>query len=78
MDTVWQLENEQQIAASEDLSCIVQDAKAGFIQQRDYLKSLWLECSWKTIKERLNTEGSVWYVWWMDGVNQHIINIDNS
>lgn len=24
---------------------------------------------WKTIKKRMETEGSIWYVWYMDGVN---------
>lgn len=74
MSDVWQLENQEQIAASEELSCIAQEAITGCIVQRDYLKKLWPECSWKTIKDRLNTEGSVWYVWWMDSVNQHITN----
>lgn len=75
MADVWQLENDQQIAASEDLSIIAKGAvtKHHRIAQ-NYLKTLWPECSWKTIKERLVTEGSVWYVWWMDGVNQHILN----
>ena len=26
--------------------------------------------SWKSIKNKLETEGSVWYVWWMDGVRK--------
>lgn len=71
---VWQLENEQQIAASEDLNVFIMQALNGKRSSLNYLKTLWPECSWQTIKDRLNTEGSVWYVWWMDGVNQHIIN----
>ncbi len=26
--------------------------------------------SWKSIKAKFLTEGSVWHVWWMDGVMQ--------
>lgn len=29
---------------------------------------------WQSVKTKLETEGSVWYVWWMDGVRQHIVN----
>jgi len=28
--------------------------------------------SWDTIKERMEVEGSCWYVWYMDGVNEYI------
>ena len=70
---VWQLENQKQIVASEDLNWIIETALAGDRKLQNYLKKLWGN-SWQTIKERVNTEGSVWYVWYMDGVDQHIIN----
>ena len=73
MTDVWQLENQEQIAASEDLNIIIELALAGNRKFQNYLKRLWGD-SWQTIKERINTEGSVWYVWYMDGVNQHIAN----
>ncbi len=68
--------NEQEvIAATIDLEEITDRALRGYIGSRDYLKKIWPECDWKTIKERLQTEGSDWIVWWMDGVAQHLINI---
>lgn len=70
---VWCLESEQQIAASGDLSRISDFAIAGHRKSQNYLKKLWDE-KWPGIKEKLLSEGSVWYVWWMDGVNQHIAN----
>lgn len=73
MDTVWQLENEQQIAASEDLNIIIELALASNRKAQNYLKKLWGD-TWQTIKERVQVEGSCWYVWYLDGVNQHIIN----
>jgi hypothetical protein len=45
------------------------------VSERAYLRRLWDGESWKSIKEKLMTEGSVWYVWWMDGVRQHLENI---
>ena len=74
MTDIWQLENDQQIAASEDLNDIISCALDGEQYSIDYLKSLWPECNWQTIKKRVNVEGSVWCVWYMDGVNQHITN----
>jgi len=43
--------------------------------QRAYLRKLWDGESWQDIKRKLLTEGSVWYVWWMDGVRQHLSNL---
>jgi len=74
MNDVWILETQEQEATSEHLSTIVDLAIDGDKQSQNYLKELWPECSWQTIKERLLTEGSIWYVFWMDGVNQHFIN----
>jgi len=74
MTDVWQLENRQQINASVDLSRIIGLALAGKRKSQDYLKKLW-DNDWQTIKERINTGGSVWYVWYMGGVNRHLINI---
>jgi len=81
--------NQEQEAASEDLSIIVGLAIDGDEQSQNYLKELWPKCSWQTIKEQLSTEGSIWfdtaffttnpqqksaYAFWMAGVNQHFIN----
>ena len=34
------------------------------------LKEIFEGDSWDTIKERMNVEGSDWYVWYMDGANK--------
>lgn len=33
---------------------------------------LWDNESWESILKKYNTEGSVWYVWWFDGVHSFI------
>ena len=71
MNDVWCLESGRQLVGSEDLSRIAESAIAGDRKSQNYLKKLWGE-KWTRIKEKLQTKGSVWYVWWMDGVNQHI------
>jgi len=65
---------QDQEAASEHLSIIVGSDIDGDEQSQNNLKELWPKCSWQTIKERLSTEGSIWYVFWIDGVGQHFIN----
>lgn len=70
---VWQLELEAEEIGQEDLIEIVDDAIKGNRKAQNYLKKLWDE-KWLPIKEKLLTDGSVWYVWWMDGVRQHLRN----
>ena len=36
------------------------------------IRSLWDGEDWKSIQEKLLTEGSAWHVWWMDGVRKYI------
>jgi len=74
LSDVWKLESDLQEQAAIHLGEIVELAFSGSRKAQNYLKKLWNN-DWQTIKERLNTEGSVWYVWWMDGVNQHLANI---
>ena len=62
--------------AAEELQTIVDDA----LDEHDrkaitYLRKLWDGESWKSIKAKLETEGSAWHVWWMDGVRQHLANL---
>lgn len=75
LTSVWDLETRAHRQAEDDLTVISDGAIAGRRKQQNYLKKLWPECNWTTIKKRLQTEGSVWYVWWMDGVNQHLQNV---
>ena len=43
----------------------------GSVSSRNFLKGLYGD-SWETIKERMETEGSVWYVWYIGGVYKFI------
>ena len=36
------------------------------------IRSLWNNDSWECIVRRFNTEGSVWYCWWIDGVRAYM------
>ena len=73
---VWKLESLAQDEAAEDLCRIVDEAMTfKGTTARAYLRKLWGGESWQSIKRKLQTEGSVWYVWWVDGVNQHLSNM---
>lgn len=39
----------------------------------NHLRKLWDNESWQSIKAKLETEGSAWYVWYMDGIRQHML-----
>jgi len=76
MSNVWELETRDQQFVSGHLNTIIEQAVCfKKTRARNYLKTLWPECNWRTIKERLLTEGSVWYVFYIDGVNQHSVNL---
>ena len=76
MTDVWVLENTSQECASTDLGFIIDQALTfQGVSERAYLRRLWYGEPWPKIKEKLLTEGSVWYVWYMDGVNQHLHNL---
>jgi len=74
MDNVWELETKEEKAASEYLGMIAECACAGNRKDQNYLRKLWDGESWQSIKEKLQSEGSIWYVWWMDGVRMHLKN----
>ena len=72
---VWTLETPDEEQASELLNIIIEQAiNDRRVSCRNYLKKLWPECTWQTIKSRLIVEGSAWYVFYMDGVRQHMLN----
>ncbi len=76
MDDVWTLESNDQLIASADLHLIADRARQfSGVSERAYLRKLWDGESWKSIKAKMNTEGSCWYVWYMDGVNAHLRNL---
>ena len=76
MNDVWVLESNQEQYASDDLNFVIEEAfKFRGTGQRFYLRKLWDGESWQSIKKKLLAEGSVWYVWYMDGVRQHLNNL---
>lgn len=75
MSDVWTLETPSEEIASESLNLIADMAFDGNRKAQSYLRKLWDGESWQSIKRKLETEGSVWYVWYMDGVRQHLANM---
>jgi len=75
MTDVWTLETPNEEYASRDLRFIAGDALDHDRQAQNYLRKLWDGESWSSIKGKLETEGSAWYVWYMDGVRQHLVNL---
>ena len=72
MGDVWSLESPIQDFASSILSTMYEKAKTRAGKpEREILKACF-NSKWETIKNRFETEGSVWYVWYMDGVNAFI------
>ena len=72
---VWTLEEPCEEVASNDLSYLADLALSGRRRTQNYLRTLWDGESWESIKAKLETEGSLWYIWWMDGVRQHLYNM---
>lgn len=70
---VWTLETPTEEIASDSLNSIAEQAYNSDRKSQNYLKKLWNK-SWQSIKAKLEVEGSAWYVWWMDGVRQHLLN----
>lgn len=66
---VWELETPAQDWASDTINMMYEDARKGSVGKRNFLKRLY-EDNWDTIKNRMEAEGSIWYVWYMDGVNK--------
>ena len=79
---VWKFETGDQDWASDDMNVLLQQARneipTSFGQRMKlikYLRSLWDNESWASIKSKLETEGSVWIVWYYDGLNAHLRNL---
>jgi uncharacterized Zn finger protein (UPF0148 family) len=68
-EDVWKLETPEEESAIDYLSSISNKALSGDDQSQEILMNLWDE-NWESIKDKLETEGSTWYVWWMDGVRE--------
>lgn len=66
---IIQLETSSEEVAAEHLSSLINEA----IERPNehlitFIRSLWDNEPWEQILKKFNTEGSTWYVWWMDGV----------
>lgn len=54
---------------SDGLSMWIQDTIESQDQESiKQIRALWDNESWESIMKKVSVEGSVWYVWWMDGV----------
>jgi len=73
IDDVWKLETPSQELASEEINWLYQQAtEHRSTSAWNILKSLY-DDNWETIRERMEAEGSIWYVlWYMDSVNELI------
>ena len=72
---VWNLESTEEDIASDLLNIIAETALRGNRSAQNYLRKLWDNESWQSIKDKLLTEGSAWYVWYTDGVRRHWHNM---
>jgi hypothetical protein len=54
------------------LKWIAETIKSSDQKSIDAICSLWEGETWESIQAKLLTEGSVWHVWWMDGVRKYI------
>jgi len=71
---VWSFETgTEEIACDIVNNLYLQGLKRGGTKERNILKDCFGD-DWQTIKERFETEGSVWYVWYMDGVRKFIFD----
>lgn len=68
---VWKLETPNEEMACNIINNLYEQAINGKVSAHNLLKKCF-EDDWNTIKERFNTEGSVWYVWYMDGVRKFL------
>ena len=66
--SIIQLETQDEMFACDVINSLYEQARAGKVSARNKLKKLY-DDDWDTIKERMEVEGSVWYVWFMDGVS---------
>jgi hypothetical protein len=65
---VWKLETPNEELACEEINFLYQQAtEKKSTRARNILKKCF-DSDWKTIKERMETEGSTCYIWYMDVV----------
>ncbi len=68
--SIIKLENEKQDFYSYLLASMIEQAQETKDEDLiNEIRSLWDGESFERIIEKSEAEGSIWYVWWMDGVN---------
>ncbi len=77
--SIIQLESAEQEAAgyilSQDIALAESTNDPALIAE---IRALWDDEPWEAILEKAKTEGSTWYVWWMDGVRRFILKARTS
>jgi hypothetical protein len=72
MGDVWNFSDQERDAASDRLGEMIQTARSNNDPSlRNYLEKI-LGDKWETILNHVDTEGSVWVVWWEDGISKFI------
>lgn len=66
---VWKLETPTQETYCDFMNNLYEQAINGSVSARNLIKKCYGD-KWDTIKEKMNAEGSIWYIWYMDGVNK--------
>lgn len=76
--SIIQLESDHESFLSDVLSNMIEKARDGRRKRlRQFIRNLWDNELWESIIKKAETEGAVWYVWWMDGVRELMKNFEN-
>jgi hypothetical protein len=72
--SIWKLESQKQDMYAYLLSEKILAAMGSHMaNERKAIRRLWGNEKWASIVKKFQTEGSVWYAWWMDGVNAFLV-----
>jgi hypothetical protein len=70
---IIKLETELEDIAAQELADLILTAREKYNRNLvRRIRRLWDNESWNSILKKIDTEGSTWYVWWMDGVRKFI------
>ena len=76
---IYGIENEYEVDdyVREDLEAIFENALGeNGAEDIVYLRTLWDGESWASIKDKWLSEGSIWIVWYYDGIREHYENLE--
>ena len=59
-EDVWKMQKPEEDVAVDELTFVSQQALEGDEKAQKFLTTLWDDEDWDSIKEKLETEGSVW------------------